>query len=49
MIESNKHYSGHPEHRQPISEETFEDINAVPNTDSHWLRLLFRLNGNWLQ
>jgi hypothetical protein len=45
MIESNNLYSN----RQPISEETFEDVNAIPNTDSHWLRLLARLNGNWLQ
>ena len=45
MVESNQH----GENRQPSSEETFEDINAVPNTDSHWLRLLGRLNGNWLQ
>jgi proprotein convertase subtilisin/kexin type 1 len=49
MIESNKLSSNHHEHRQPTSEDTFEDINADPNTDSHWLRLLARLNGNWLQ
>jgi hypothetical protein len=29
------------EYRQPTSEET--------NNDGHWLRLLSRLNGNWLQ
>jgi len=49
MIESNKPSSNHHEYRQPLSEETFEDINAVPHTDNHWLRLLARLNGNWLQ
>ena len=49
MLESNKRSSNNHEHRQPISEDNLDDINAVPNTDSHWLRLLARLNGNWLQ
>jgi hypothetical protein len=49
MIESNKHSSNPHGYRQPISEEILEDINVVPNTDSHWLRLLARLNGNWVQ
>jgi len=49
MFESNKRSSNHHEYRQPISEDTFDDINTVPKTDSHWLRLLSRLNGNWLQ
>jgi hypothetical protein len=49
MIESSKHSSNHHEYREPTSEEILEDINAVPKTDSHWLRVLARLNGNWLQ
>jgi len=49
MIESNKRSSNHPEYRQPISEETLDNIDTVPQTESHWLRLLARLNGNWVQ
>jgi hypothetical protein len=49
MIESNKHSSNQHEYRQPSSEEILEDINTVPKTDNHWLRVLARLNGNWLQ
>jgi hypothetical protein len=49
MFESNKRSANHHEQRQPLSEDKLDDINAVPNTDSHWVRLLARLNGNWLQ
>jgi hypothetical protein len=49
MFESNKRSSNQHEYRQPISEDKLDDVNVVPNTDSHWLRLLARLNGNWLQ
>jgi len=44
MMESNRQ-----EYRQPMSEDTLNNVNVVPNTDSHWVRLLARLNGNWLQ
>lgn len=49
MMESNKLSSKYNEFRQPIAEEQLDDTNIIPNTDSHWLRLLTRLNGNWLQ
>ena len=49
MIESSKMSSKPNEYRQPTSDDKFDDMNTVPNTDSHWLRLLARLNGNWLQ
>ncbi len=49
MIESSKRSPNHQEYRQPTSEETLDDIDTVPQTDSHWLRLLARLNGNWVQ
>jgi len=49
MFESDKRSSNYHEYRQPTSEEVFEDVNTVPKTDSHWLRVLARLNGNWLQ
>lgn len=35
--------------RRSDSEENFDQVDFVPKTDSHWLRLLSRLNGNWLQ
>ncbi|CAF4275269.1 unnamed protein product, partial [Rotaria sordida] len=46
MIESNKLASKTGEYDQ---QDKLNDINTIPNTDSHWLRLLARLNGNWLQ
>ena len=46
MIESNKLSSNKDEYDQ---DDKLNDINSVPRTDSHWLRLLARLNGNWLQ
>lgn len=49
MIETSKRSSNPHEYQQSNSEETLEDINNIPKTDSHWLRLLARLNGNWLQ
>jgi hypothetical protein len=49
MMESSKRSSNHAEYREGASEENLDEINTIPNTDSHWLRLLARLNGNWLQ
>lgn len=49
MVEFNRRSSNTHEHQQANTEETVEDINSIPQADSHWLRLLARLNGNWLQ
>ena len=45
MIEGNQQPSMQDEYRQLAA----DDVNSVPNTESHWLRLLARLNGNWVQ
>jgi len=44
-MENEKRSSNANEYEQPIS----DDENTISNSDSHWLRLLARLNGNWLQ
>jgi len=37
------------DHRQSKSNDNDGDINPIPDTDNHWIRLLSRLNGNWVQ
>jgi len=48
IVESNK-LSSIPQHRQHMSEDKQVEPTTNTETDSHWLRLLSRLNGNWLQ
>jgi len=48
IIESNQQ-SSIPQHRQHMSENKNVEPTNHAETDSHWLRLLSRLNGNWLQ
>ncbi|CAF5190931.1 unnamed protein product, partial [Rotaria magnacalcarata] len=46
MVESNKLASKHDAYGQ---QDSLDEMNNIPATDSHWFRLLARLNGNWLQ
>lgn len=46
MIEPNKILSQAEQYEQ---QDKLDEMNNIPRTDGHWLRLLARLNGNWLQ
>ncbi|CAF4802964.1 unnamed protein product, partial [Rotaria socialis] len=46
MVESNKLLAKHDAYDQ---QDPLDEMNSIPATDSHWFRLLARLNGNWLQ